>query len=118
MARSYRPDVPFNVPIKLLIPTTIKSKGVNKKVFPSPDDAPLIFGSFKTYGGTETTVNNVFTIIDTGILETWYRPDIKGNCRIYLCETGETFEVLGHPENINMRNQYLKCRVQKVGGEA
>lgn len=118
MARNYKPSVPFIVPMKLLTPTTVKSKGVNKKVFPNPEDAPLIFGSFRTYGGTETTVNNVYTIIDTAMIETWFRPDIKANSRIYLCDADETFEVIGVPENIEMRNQYLKFKVQKVGGEA
>lgn len=118
MARSYKPNVPFNVPMKLLTPSTVKVKGVNKKVFPSPDGAPLIKGSFRTYGGTETVVNDVFTVIDTATVETWYRPDIKANSRIYLCDTEETFEVIGRPENIEMRNQYLKFRVQRVGGEA
>lgn len=118
MARHYKPEVPFNVPMKLLTPTTVKVKGVNKKAFPNPDDAPLIFGSFRTFGGTESTVNGVFTVIDTATVETWFRPDIKPNCRIYLCESGDTFEVVGTPENIEMRNQYLKFRVQRVGGEA
>ena len=118
MARSYKPDAPFTVPMKLLIPLTTKVKGVNKKTFPKPDDAPLIYCSFRTYGGTETVVNDIFTVIDTATVETWYRPDIKSNCRLYMCNTGETFEVVGTPENIEMRNQYLKFKVQKVGGEA
>lgn len=118
MARSYKPDAPFVVPMKLLIPLTTKVKGVNKKTFPKPKDAPLIMGSFRTFGGTETTVNGVFTVIDTATVETWYRPDIKANCRVYLCDSEETFEVVGTPENIEMRNQYLKFRVQRVGGEA
>lgn len=118
MSRAYKPDTPYSVPMKLLIPLTTKVKGVNKKTFPSPDDAPLIFGSFRSYGGTETTSNDTYTILNTATVETWYRPDIKADCGIYLCDTEETYEVIGSPENIEMRNQYLKFKVQKIGGEA
>lgn len=118
MSKTYKPRTPFNVPMKLLIPLTTKVKGVVKKTLPGPDNAPLIFGSFKSYGGTETTSNDTYTILNTAWVETWYRPDIKSDCAIYLCDTNETFQIIGAPENIEMNNQYLKFRVQKVGGEA
>lgn len=118
MARNYKPQVPFSVPMKLLIPTTTVVKGVTKKTFPKVEDAPLFFGSFRTFGGTETTSNDTYTILDTATIDTWYRPDIKADCKIYICQTGETYEVIGTPENVLMRNQYLQFKVQKVGGKA
>ena len=62
--------------------------------------------SFKTYGGTERDVNGVYSIEDTANIETWYRPDIKGNCRVAR-EDGATYDIIGEPENISMRNHYL-----------
>jgi hypothetical protein len=32
--------------------------------------------------------------------------------------TGVDYEVMGSPENIEMRNQYLVCKVRKVSGGA
>lgn len=115
--RAYNPPLPFTAAMKLLIPTTEKVKGVVKKSFPSPDDAPLFFGAFRTYGGTEMQSNDVYTVYDTGTIDTYFNPDIKSDCRVYLCDTEEIFEIISRPEDINMRHQYMRFKVQKVGGK-
>lgn len=118
MARSFKPNSPFSVAMKLLVPTVTSVKGVTKKVFPDPASVEdVFFGSFKTYGGTENFSNDVYMVFDTAIIETWYNPEIKTNCNIYICETGKTYQVISEPENINMRNQFLKFKVQIVGGK-
>lgn len=109
---------PLTVPLKLLVPTYSATYGVDKKTFPAMKDGVLIYGNFKTYGGTEREVNGVYSIEDTAIVETWYRPDIKSDCRIGIPETGEVFEILGEPENIERRNQYLRLKVTRVKGGA
>lgn len=117
MARGYQPATPFITPMRLLIPAERYVKGVRKFDYPDPDTAPMIYGSFRSFGGTEQTVNGVYTIVDTAVIDTWYRPDIQANCRVCLCETEECYEVIGTPENISMRNQFLRFRVRKVGKE-
>lgn len=119
MAKSYKPSAPFDVAMKVLIPVETKVKGVVKKTFPDPSDEKIsvIFGSFKTYGGTENLSNGIYTVLDTAHIETWWNPTITSDCRIYLCETEETWEVLGRPENLGMRHQFMKFKVQKVGGK-
>ena len=52
------------------------------------------------------------------MIETWYRPDVTAKCRIKVMQTGDVYEIIGKPENINMRNQYLKFKVQAVEGGA
>lgn len=114
----YRPKDNFNVPMKLLVPVTANVSGVVKKTF--PEDGALFFGSFKSYGGTmvmEKTVNGLFSIEDTATIETWYRPDIKSDCRIKL-ETGAVYDIINEPENIEMRNQFMKFKVKRVKGGA
>ncbi len=115
--RRYKPSAPFDVAFKLLKPTSTVVKGVTKKVFPSPENGELFFGSFRTYGGSENTSNDVYTVFDTGVIDTWYRPDITSDCKVYICETGEEYEIINRPENIEMRHQYLQFKVQKVGGK-
>lgn len=117
MAR-YKPMVPFNVPMRLLVPLVVNVQGVNKKVYPDVDEGTLFFGSFRTFGGTELTSNEIYTVVDTARIDTWYRSDIKADCRIYLPETGDIYEIVATPENIEMRNQYLQIKVRKVGGIA
>lgn len=117
---NYRIQIENPIPLILLIPTTKKITGVVKNEYPSIEEALKIkenvfFGSFKTYGGTEKNVNGVYSIIDTANIETWYRPDIKSNCRIAL-ETGEIYDIINEPEDINRRHQFLKFKVQRVKG--
>ena len=109
---------PLNVPLMLLIPTYSDAYGVDKKTYPALEDGILIYGSFRTFGGTERNVNGIYSIENTATVETWYRPDIQSNCRIGLLETGEIYDILGEPENIGMRNQYLVLKVMQVRGGA
>ena len=119
---NYRPDLSNSIPIILLTPTTKTISGVLKKTYPTITTAienkdNLFFGTFKSYGGTERDVNGVYSIEDTANVETWFRPDIKSDCRIAL-ETGEIYDILGEPENVNKRNQFLKFKVKRVKGGA
>ena len=114
----YKPSLPFFVPLIVLTPTYTTVSGVKKKTYPSPENGILIYGTFKTYGGTERDVNGVYSIEDTADIETWYRPDITSNCRIAVADTNAIYDILGEPENINMRNQYLKFKVMRVKGGA
>ena len=107
-----KPDLPYDTPVELLNPTYTTVKGVQKKTY--PEKGELIFCKFKTYGGTETNVNGVLTVIDTANIETWYRPDITSASQIRL--GSETYEVMGKPEDINQRHQFLKFKVRGVRG--
>lgn len=117
MAR-FKPAAAFNVPMVLLIPTYTKEKGVPTKAFPDPENGIRINGSFKSYGGTERDVNGIYSVDDTAWIETWYRPDITAACRICLLETGEVYEILGKPEDIERRHQFLRFKVQAYEGGA
>lgn len=118
MARSFKPKTPFNVAMRLLVPTTTSPYGTAKKVFSNPDESEIFFGSFRTYGGTENVVNGVYTVLNTAIIDTWYRPEIKADCQIYICDTGERYDIITEPEDIDFRHQYLQFKVRKVGGKA
>lgn len=110
---SYKPSAPFNVQATLQVPTTKTIKGVKKKIYEKKDN---IFISFRTFGGTETQSNDTVMVENTGTIETWYRPDIKADCRIIIDNL--PYEILGTPENISMRNQYLKFKVRAITGGA
>lgn len=118
MAINYRPKTPFVVAMKLLAPTYETVAGVAKKTFPDPKNCPGFKGALRTFGGTETIRNDVYTLVDTAVIDTWYRPDIKADCRIYICETGQEYDIISDPEDIDMRHQFLQFKVRKVGGHA
>lgn len=115
---NYRPQLDNTIPLLLLIPTYRTVSGVPTKSFPKTSEGILIYGNFKSYGGTERDVDGLYSIEDTAVVETWYRPDIKSDCRICVAQTGAVYEVWHEPENINMRNQFLKFKVKRVKGGA
>ena len=115
---AYRPSAPFTVAMKVLVPTTTSEYGVVKKAFSDPQTSAEFFGSFRTFGGTENVRDDLYTVINTAVIDTWYRPDIKSNCKIYICETGDIYDVVQDPEDIDMRHQYMRFKVKKTGGKA
>jgi len=110
---SYRPSEPFTTPIELLNVSELKTvRGVDVPVY--PEKGETIFCSFKTYGGTESNVNGVLSVIQTANVETWYRPDITSSSRLRL--GSQTYEVMGEPEDLEQRHQFLKFKVRGVKG--
>lgn len=120
---NYKPNLPFNVPLVLLTPTTTTVSGVAKKIFPTvaaalQTETNILYGSFKTYGGTERDVNGVYSIEDTANVETWYRPDIKSDCRVARATDGAIFEIMNEPEDIDQKHQFMKFKIKRVKGGA
>lgn len=113
----YRPKLPFSMPLLVCAPTITKYNGVATKNF-DESKAFMIYGTFKTYGGTDLTVNGVYSVDDTAQVETWYRQDITSDCIIIIPGTQQKYEILGTPENINQRNQFLKFKIRRIRGGA
>lgn len=114
--RTYKPKFPYSTRIQLFVPTLEEKKGVPVKVW--PEEGVELNCSFQTYGGTETNINDVYSLEDTAQVETWYRPDIKADCRIKVLSTGQFYEIVNTPENIDMRNQFCKFKVRAIRGGA
>lgn len=117
MAR-FKFSAPLTVAMVLLVPAYEKVLGVESKTFPDVADGIPFNGNFRTFGGTERDVNGVYSIEDTAIVETWYDPAIKSDCRIAIRDSGAVYEIVNEPENVELRNQYLKFRVRRVKGGA
>ena len=111
---SYKPAAPFATEMFLFNPTIEDTDGIRTKKLPT--NGELFNGSFKTFGGTEKTVDGVLAVEDTATIETWYRPDIQAKSIIKVA--GTHYEVLGTPEDILMRHQYMKFKVRAVKGGA
>jgi head-tail adaptor len=114
----YRPieAAQMTTALRLQTPTSDKTLGVHKKTY--ADVAGVLMANMKTYGGTETTSNGVLSVEDTAQIVCWYRPDIRSDCRIVRLSDGAVFDILGEPENIEMRNQFLKFKVRRAKGGA
>ena len=138
----YAPSAPFAVPMVLLVPTVTNVRGARVKAYQLPSGgtmavvdgalvvydetgAPvevdqsklrLFYGSFRTFGGTERMYDDVYTLEDTATIDTWYYPSITADCRIYVLSSAKTYEIMGTPENIDMRNQFCAFKVRAIGG--
>ena len=114
---TFKPET-FTAALILLKPTYSTVMGVPTKAFPSPEKGFRFNGSFKTYGGTERDVNGLYMIEDTASVECWYDPQITSDCRVYVPETQKTYEIIGEPEDIDLRHQFMKFKVQRYKGGA
>lgn len=109
---------PLTVPLALLKPVYSDAYGVGTKSYPAIEDGERINGNLRTFGGTERDVNGLYSIENTATVQTWFRPDITADCRIGVLETGQVYDIIGTPEDIEMRHQYLQIRLQAVKGGA
>lgn len=111
-------------PLRLQLPISSSSYGVNKKTY--ADAKGVIMANFKTFGGTEQNNNGVMSVIETAQIVCRYRPDITSGSRFVLLPAGyddagkpkAVYEVLGDPENIEMRNMFLKIKAKRIKGGA
>lgn len=110
----YTPSSPFVTPLKLYTPQIVTEKGSSKKVY--KDANTIIFTSFRSFGGTESKSNGVLVIEDTAVIETWYNPKITADCRLYSGD--KPYEIIGTPEDIENRHQYMKFKIRTIKGGA
>lgn len=114
----YRPNeaAQMATPIKIQRPINKSAYGVNTKTFEDVDGIVMV--NFKTFGGTEKVVDGILSIEDTALITCWFNPEIKSNCRIVRLTDNATFDILGEPEDIEQRHQFLKFKVLRVKGGA
>ena len=55
-------------------------------------------------------------MVDTADVTTWYRPDITAGCQFK--DGTDVYEVLGTPEDIEKRHQYMKFKIRRIAGGA
>lgn len=115
MAR-FKPAKEFATPMLLYVVTgTTEVLGTIKPVHAT--EGILFWGSFATYGGTETTANGIMVVEDTATVETWYRPDFTAAARVALANAPDKlYEIVGEPENIEQRSLYTKMKLTRVQG--
>lgn len=90
--------------------------GVSVKTY--DPDGIVRFCNFSTYGGTEKQVNGLLVIEDTAQIVAWYEPDITSADRIRILDSGVDYEIIGEPEDIELRHQEMQFKVRRVKGGA
>ena len=112
---SFAPSAPFTVPMTVMATTASKVNGVLVK---TRTPARSIMCSFRTFGGTEVQRDGETVVEDTAVVETWYGPDIASCDALRMEYDGTLWEVLGTPEDIGMRHQWMRMKVRRARGGA
>lgn len=105
----------YQTPCRVLTVKESKINGIVKKEYTEGD---VFFASVKSYGGTETVINNVFVIQDTLSIETYYRDDIKSECMLELLDDNSKWEILNTPEQIDREKKIIAFKVKKINTKA
>lgn len=109
----------MTTPLRLQVPEYRSVNGVDVKTMKDVEGTRgIVMCNFKTYGGTETTVNDVLAVENTADIVCWYRPDITSDCGFKRLSDGAEYEILGDPENLEQRNQFLKMKLRRIKGGA
>ena len=114
MARQYQPQVPFNVPFKILSATTTKVNGVNTIEYVEQNNVYMC--SARAYVGSSRNVNDLSVEEDRLTIDTYWISSLKKNDRIRLLDDNSVWELPLHPENINRRNQWSRFVVVRLRG--
>lgn len=105
----------MTTPCKILVPTYVRKNGKEIKEYQSVEESDLMFFcSFKTFGGTESVKDGVYTIEDTANIFCYFNENIKSNCRIVRLTDNAIFDVINEPENVDMRFQFMKFKVKRT----
>lgn len=101
-------------PYMRLVATKTLVNGVTVKTY--EPDGIVHLCNFSTYGGTERDVNGLLSVEDTAQVVTWYEPNLKSGDCIRILTTNVDYEIIGEPENIELRNQEMMFKVRRIKG--
>ena len=101
-------------PYMRLVVTKTLVNGVTVKTY--EPDGIVHFCNFSTYGGTERDVNGLLSVEDTAQVVTWYEPNLKSGDCIRILTTNVDYEIIGEPENIELRKQEMTFKVRRIKG--
>lgn len=73
-------------------------------------------GKFKQKGTSEINANGLIVVSNKTTFTTWYSPDIKANDILTI--NGVDYQIIGDPENVEMRGRYTVLNLEKISGGA
>lgn len=89
---------------------------VDNRAVKTYTDLGTVRGKFKQKGTAETNANGLTVINEKTTFITWYKADFTAADIITI--GGVDFEIVGHPENVEMRNRYVILTLERISGGA
>ena len=92
------------------------SQVVNGRTSKGYTEVGTIRGKFKQKGTAETNANGLTVVNEKTTFITWYKADIKATDILTI--GGVDFEIVGSPENVEMRSRYMVLTLERISGGA
>ena len=93
--------------------TSVTVKGRTIKTY---TEVGTVRGKFKQKGTAETQANGLTVINEKSTFTTWFKVDFEA--KDILTINGVDFEIIGTPENVEMRSRYSVLTLERIGGGA
>ena len=92
------------------------SATVENRTVKTYTEVGTVRGKFKQKGTAETTANGLTVINEKTTFTTWFKADFAA--ADILTIGGVDFEIVGHPENVEMRSRYSVLTLERISGGA
>ena len=89
---------------------------VNGRSFKNYNVVGNLRGKFKLKGTSEKNANGLTVVNTTTTYTTWYKSDLAANDILII--GGVEYEIIGEPENVEMRGRYTILNLERTGGGA
>ena len=92
------------------------NKTVNNRTQKVYTEVGTVRGKFKQKGTAETNANGLTVINEKTTFITWFKADFAA--ADILTINGVDFEIIGTPENVEMRSRYSVLTLERISGGA
>jgi len=89
---------------------------VNGRITKQKQTVKTLRGKFKQKGTVEINANGLTVINDRTSFTTWYSNDIEAHDILTI--NGADYQIIGTPENVEMRGRYIILTLDKISGGA
>lgn len=96
-------------------PTTETINGRTQKTYSA---VGIVRGKFKQKGTAETNANGLTVVNDKTTYITFYKKNSPFEAKDILTIYGIDYEIIGTPENVEMRGLYSVLNLERIGGGA
>lgn len=106
--------------IREFVTTAVHKKATNQltngRLSKGYTEVGTIKGKFKQKGTAETNANGLTVINEKTTFTTWYKKDFAAADILEI--NGFDYEIIGKPENVEMRSRYSVLTLERIGGGA
>lgn len=89
---------------------------VNGRTIQTLVESGNLKGLFKLKGTSEVNANGVIVVNDKTSFITWWKNDLESGDVLTI--RGVDYQIIGTPENVELRGRYAVINLEKIGGGA